>query len=126
MARLLTLASGRRAKWLVLAAWLGFVFAAFAAQLPAKYADAEENESTSFLPGDAESTRALVEIERVQDGEQAPVVIVYRREGGLTRADRARIAQDRRELNDAISRDRRTYRTTSPFGEPIPGARGDA
>src|SRR3712207_1790492 len=108
MARFLTLASGRRAKWIVLGAWLLFIFGASAAQLPAKYADAEENESTSFLPGDAESTKALVEIERVQDGEQAPIVIVYRREGGLTQADRGRIAADRQELNAAIERDRET------------------
>src|SRR3712207_403149 len=98
MARPLTLASGRRAKWIVLAAWLLFIFGASAAQLPSKYADAEENESTSFLPGDAESTKALQEVERVQEGEQAAIVVVYRRDGGLTREDQARIAEDRQEL----------------------------
>jgi putative drug exporter of the RND superfamily len=45
--------------------------------------------SASFLPGDAESTRALTEVERLQDGEQAPIIIVYRRQGGLTAPPRA-------------------------------------
>src|SRR5918997_4257013 len=101
MSRLLTVASGRRAKWLVLAAWLAFVFGASAAQLPAKFSEAENNESTSFLPGDAESTRALAQVEELQQGEQAPIIVVYRREGGLTQADRARIAADVEKLNAA-------------------------
>ena len=62
MARLLWFASGRRVKWLVFGAWLAFVIGASAAGLPEKYSDAENNESTSFLPGEAESTRALEEV----------------------------------------------------------------
>ena len=44
--------------------------------------------------------------EELQGGEQAPIVIVYRREGGLTAADRARLAADRAELNRAIEENR--------------------
>ena len=121
MSRLLTLASGRRAKWVVLAAWLAVVFGASAAQLPAKFSDAENNESTSFLPGDAESTRALTEVERLQDGEQAPIIIVYRREGGLTAADRRRIAEDVAELNRVREQQRDVYRAVAPFRLPGPG-----
>jgi RND superfamily putative drug exporter len=126
MSRLLQSPAGRVAKWLFLAGWMAFLLGSCAANLPGKYADAEQNESTSFLPADAESTKALKEVERIQQGEQAPIVIVYRRDGGLTQQDQARIASDRQELNQAIQSDRDTYRNVSPFGEPTPSERGDA
>ncbi len=119
MGRFLTLASGRTAKWLVLAVWLIGIFVAVgAANLPGKFSDAENNESTSFLPSEAESTRALAEVERLQDGEQAPVLIVYRREGGLTPQDRARIRADVAELNQQRQAQPDVYRAVAPFQEP--------
>ena len=92
MTRLLAIPAGRRAKWVVLAVWLIAVVGSLAANLPGKFADAEKNESTSFLPGDAESTKALAATKKLQGAELAPMVVVYRRAGGLTAADRARIA----------------------------------
>src|SRR5687767_13261788 len=86
--------AGPRAKWVVLAVWLIAIFIAFGANLPGKFTDAEDNESTSFLPGDAESTKALQAAEELQGGELAPAVIVYRRESGLTPADRREIIED--------------------------------
>ena len=87
--------AGPRAKWFVFAVWLVVIFiAAGPANLPGKFTDAENNESTSFLPGDAESTKALEAAEELQGGELAPAVIVYRREAGLTSADRQRIVED--------------------------------
>ena len=83
--------AGSRAKWVVFGVWLVGIFFAFGANLPGKFTDAEENESTSFLPGDAESTKALQAAEDLQDGELAPAVIVYRRESGLTPADLRKI-----------------------------------
>src|SRR5690606_13253020 len=53
---------------------------------------------------------------QLTDGEQAGAVIVYRRDGGLTAADRARIRSDVAELN----------RTVDGFSEPFrPAARSD-
>jgi len=106
--------AGRRTKFVVFGAWLLVLFGALAFNLPGKYTDAEENESSSFLPEDAESTRALAITERLQDGERAPTVIVYRREGGLTPADRQAIEADVQELNGIT----RQFRNTSPFGNP--------
>jgi putative drug exporter of the RND superfamily len=127
MAKLVTLPSGRRAKWIVAAVWLLIFLGSIAANLPGKYADAENNESTTFLPGDAESTEVLGITDELQGGEQAPVVIVYRREGGLTSEDRARLAADRVELNQAIEENRGgIYRAVAPFGEPQPSQTGDA
>ncbi len=113
MASLLSPAAGRTAKWVIAAVWILAIFGSFAADLPGKFAAAEDNESTSFLPGDAESTKALAATKRFQGGELAPLVIVYRREGGLTRADRRRIAADRAAIN-ALEQ-----RNTSTFTPPV-------
>ena len=78
-----------RAKWLVFLTWFVVIFASFGAGVPEKYTDAQENESTSFLPGDAESTKALTAAEELQGGELAPAVILYRRESGLTAGGQA-------------------------------------
>jgi len=94
-------AAGPRAKWVVFAIWvIGILIAAGPANLPGKFTDAEDNESTSFLPGDAESTKALAAAEELQGGELAPAVIVYRRESGLTPADRAKLAEDVQRLTE--------------------------
>jgi RND superfamily putative drug exporter len=90
-----------RAKWVVFGIWLvAILIAAGPANLPGKFTDAEDNESTSFLPGDAESTKALQATEELQGGELAPAVIVYRRESGLTAADRQKIVEDVRRLTE--------------------------
>ena len=94
LSRLLTLATGRTSKFVVAGLWLRRGRSrCIGANLPGKYSDAENNESTSFLPSDAESTKALAVSEELQGGEQAPIVVVYRREGGLTEADQEQIAR---------------------------------
>lgn len=120
MASLLAIAAGRRATWVIATVWLLAMVGTFAFNLPGRFSDAEKNESTSFLPGDAESTKALQVTERFQGGELAPLVVVYRREGGLTAADRSRIAADRRALN------RLKLRATSQFAAPRPSPDGTA
>jgi RND superfamily putative drug exporter len=120
VASLLTLPARRRAKWVVALVWLAAMFAAFGANLPAKFSDAEQNESTSFLPGDAESTKALQVTNDLQNGEKAAIVVVYRRASGLAAADHRRIARDIRAL------DARRLRATSPFSGPIPSPDGRA
>jgi RND superfamily putative drug exporter len=112
MTRFLAFPAGRRSKWVVLGVWLVALVAMFGTNLPGKFADAEKNDSKSFLPGDAESTAALDVVEKLQDGEQAPTVIVYRRDGGLTTQDKATIEQNLGELN-ALK-----FRNTTPFGNP--------
>ena len=127
MSRYLTVPAGRVAKFVILAVCVLGLLASGAANLPGKYTDAENNESTSFLPGDAESTEVLAISEELQGGEQAPIVIVYRREGGLSGEDRARIAADREELNRAIEENKDDiYRAVSPFAEPRLSESGDA
>ena len=93
-------AAGRRSKWVVFLIWLVAIFLSFGTNLPGKFSDAEDNESTSFLPGDAESTEVLSKAERLQGGELAPAVFVYRRAGGLTDADREKISEDAERLTE--------------------------
>jgi RND superfamily putative drug exporter len=118
--RLATLPAGRVGKFIVLIAWLAIVVGASG---PAsRFEDAQTNESTSYLPGSAESTRALEQVERFQegDGELADAVVVFRRGGGLTPADRAAVAGLRASLNA----DRPP--ATGITGPPIPSADGTA
>ncbi len=83
-----TFPAGRRSKWVVFALWFLVIFvAAGPAGLPEKFEEAENNEATSYLPGDAESTAALNATEELQNGEIAPAVVVFRRESGLTPGD---------------------------------------
>jgi RND superfamily putative drug exporter len=94
-------AAGPRSKWVVFLIWvIGIFIAAGPANLPGKFADAENNESTSFLPGDAESTKALTATEELQGGELAPAVIVYERDSGLTPADFAKIREDAARMTE--------------------------
>jgi putative drug exporter of the RND superfamily len=98
MFRLLTLPAQRIPKFFVLA--LALVVVAGLGPFSGKFEDAQENEATSFLPGDAESVRALEAIERFPDGQVAAAVTVIAREGGLTPADREAAEQLVRDLKD--------------------------
>jgi RND superfamily putative drug exporter len=118
-----TFPAGRRTKWVVFVLWLlGIFVAAGPAGLPEKFTDAEDNESTSFLPGDAESTDALKATEELQDGELAPTVIVYRRAAGLTPADFEQIRKDVHEMTaerlPSVVADGATAAAGGKTGEP--------
>jgi putative drug exporter of the RND superfamily len=120
MGSVFAVVAGRRTKWIVALVWVLALVGAGFANLPGKFSDAEKNESTSFLPGDAESTKALDVIKGLEGGELAPLVIVYHRDGGLTAGDKRVIARDRKILN------RKQLRATSPFGKPVNSKDGDA
>src|SRR3954453_23739755 len=98
MARLLTLPAGRRSKFLVAAVFI-VVSAVVGGLFAGKFESAQKNETSSFLPGKAESVKALEAVKRYPGGELAPAVIVYERRGGLTAADRRRIAATVSRLN---------------------------
>ncbi|MEZ5078984.1 MAG: MMPL family transporter [Solirubrobacterales bacterium] len=122
-----TFPAGRRAKWIVVAVWLAaIVVAAGPAQLIAKFDEAEDNESTSYLPGDAESTAALEATEVLQGGELAPAVIVFRRDEGLTPADfktiEEAVAAMTVERFDGVIADGTTAASGGESGEPAEAA----
>jgi putative drug exporter of the RND superfamily len=93
--------SGRRTKWVVIGLWLVGVIAL--SPLAAKLGDATRDETASFLPEEAESTRVQELLkDRFPGGETTIGLIVYKREGGLTEADQAKIARDAQRVDDAI------------------------
>ena len=71
---------------------------------------------SSFLPADAESTRALKAVQNVSSGgEEVPVVVVFERPGGLTKRDLRAIGR----LGDGLDRLALTGATPvlDPFSE---------
>jgi len=113
--RLFAIAAARKAKWIVAGIWLAVFVGSFALDLPGRFADAERNENVDYLPASAESTKALGVAERLNDGDVAPAIVVYRRDGGLTPADRAAIAANVAELDRAT----RAFDNTTRFGAPV-------
>ncbi|WP_409056518.1 MMPL family transporter [Streptomyces sp. SYP-A7185] len=105
------LVCGRRTKWLVVLFWLVVIVAA--APLAQKLTDAQDNQASSWLPGSAESTQVL-DISEEFRPEQIPAIVVYAREGGLTVADRARIAEDVGELKELRAHGVRGQETRGP------------
>jgi len=95
-----TFPAGRRAKWIVFALWFLAIFAALSGKLPEKFEEAENNEATSYLPGDAEATKALAKTEELQKGEIVPTVVVFRRDSGLTPSDFRTIEQDVQKMTE--------------------------
>ena len=91
--RLSGLPAGRRAKWVVLAVWL--LAAVALGPLQPRLQESTVNDPASFLPASAESREVLdVVDERFAAGRVTPAIVVWRREDGLTSADRSRIAAE--------------------------------
>ncbi|HEY6015736.1 MAG TPA: MMPL family transporter [Gaiellaceae bacterium] len=91
MRGLAALPAGRRAKWVVLLVWIAAAGALGPYQ--AKLQDAAKNDPASFLPASAESTRTLQTLrDRFTNGRTTPALVVWRRTGELTAADRRAVA----------------------------------
>jgi putative drug exporter of the RND superfamily len=121
----LTFSAGRRAKWLVALFWIAVFLGLNAVNIFDRFADAERNQTTDYLPGDAESVKVIEQVDQFPSGERFAAVVVYRRDGGLAPRDRALIEEDRRELADVatagrprppvVSRDGTTALNVVPF-----------
>ncbi len=93
---IITLASGRRAKWAVVVFWL--IIVAVAGPLSGKLTGAEKNDSSSWLPAKAESTKVLDLQSQFQSPNIFTAVVVYDRPSGLTSADRAKAVADAKQF----------------------------
>src|SRR5579859_1674764 len=89
---IVSIPSGRRTKWAVLVFWL--IVVALLGSLAGKLNGAEKNDSSSWLPAAAESTKVLDVQSRFQSPNIFAAVVVYDRPSGLTSADRAKAAAD--------------------------------
>jgi putative drug exporter of the RND superfamily len=86
------LVCGRWTKWAVLALWIAVV--AVAGPLAGKLNGAQQNDSSAWLPKNAESTRVIELAKRFTPSDTLPAVVVYELPGPVTRADQARAAAD--------------------------------
>lgn len=93
MQTLARIVAGRRSKYVVLLAWL--VVAAGFGPLQAQLNSVTQNDSTTFLPSSADSTKVLEQSQtRFDNGRTVPALVVYQNPTGLTDADREKIAAD--------------------------------
>jgi putative drug exporter of the RND superfamily len=88
--------TGPVTKWIVLVTIL--VLAGGFGSLAGKLIDVQNNETSSWLPGSAESTRALERLDKFQDEYDVGTTMVYVRESGLTQADLAAIEDQAPEI----------------------------
>src|SRR5688500_18127508 len=91
------LPGGRRSKFAIIGVWL--VIAMAIGPLSGKFEDAQKNDPVDYLPASAESVKAIQELEEFPSGDIADAITVFHRDGGLTAADRAAIAQTRASIN---------------------------
>src|SRR2546423_6430315 len=92
--RLAALPCGRKMKWAVLVFWI--VMIGVLGGLAGKLNGAEKNDASSWLPGSAESTKALnLKTDHFQKDQSLPAIVVYERKSGITPADLREAAHDK-------------------------------
>jgi RND superfamily putative drug exporter len=110
--------TGRRTKFVVIAAWL--LLAVAVSPLASKLAGATTDDFASVLPADAESTEVQRLLERrFPGGDTATGLIVYRRAQGLSADDQARIRRDAQQVARAVP-------VVAPPTDPFVSRDGDA
>jgi putative drug exporter of the RND superfamily len=91
--RLATIPAGRRSKWVVLGFWV--VVFAVAGPLSAKLNSAQQNDASSWLPQNAESTQVVELAKQFAPSDIFPALVVYERpDGAITPTDRAKATAD--------------------------------
>jgi RND superfamily putative drug exporter len=91
--RIAALPGGRWTKWVVLAFWIAVV--AVAGPLAGKLNSAQQNDSSAWLPKNAESTQVVDLAKRFSPSDVFPALVVYERaDGAITPADQAKVAAD--------------------------------
>ena len=96
ISRLAEIPAGSWTKWVVVGFWLVVLVIMF--PLSSKLMHAEKNDASAWLPGSAESTKALNVQAHFQSPNVFPGVVVYVRASGITAADRAKAAADARKF----------------------------
>ncbi|UYM04396.1 MMPL family transporter [Solicola gregarius] len=109
--------TGRRTKWIALAIWI--IALMVLGPLAGKFTGVQDNETSSWLPESAESTKVLDEFDTFGDPDVVPAVIVYERSDGITAADRQVVEDQMAEIAGI------EHVTGEPDG-PIPSEDGRA
>jgi putative drug exporter of the RND superfamily len=71
-----------------------FLFGAAGGSYQGKLSEVQKNDQAAYLPNSAESTKVNDEAQKFQPVQTIPGFIVYERAGGLTAADKSKIAAD--------------------------------
>jgi RND superfamily putative drug exporter len=103
MSRLSDVASlpcGKRSKWVVVVIWV--IVLGVLGGFGSKLTQVEKNDSKAWLPGAAESTKALDRLAAFQPKDVADAQVVYGRDSGITAADKAKIAADSKAFAGVI------------------------
>jgi RND superfamily putative drug exporter len=96
MRALAGLVTGPRSRWVVIGAWI--VLVAAATPLAMKLPDVTKDSTSDFIPSDSQAARvADILDERFEGGDSQPVLLVHRRNGGLTPADQRAILEQAAE-----------------------------
>ena len=106
--------TGPRGRWLTIAVWILLGAAGLVAH--AHIDDVTAAGQSSFLPADAESTRAVKALQTVSGGEEVPVVVVFERPAGLTKRDLRAIGR----IGEGL--DRLAPTGATPVLDPFSGA----
>ncbi len=101
--RLAAAVTGPRGRWVAIAVWVAIGIAGLFAH--SRIGEVTAAGQSSFLPSNAESTRAIDALEGRGGrgggvGEEVPAVIVFERDGGLSEADLAAIGR----IGDGLNR----------------------
>jgi len=99
VSRIAAVIAGRHSKFGVLALWLVLIVAL--APFIGRFEDAQQNESSSFLPGDAESVRVLEASERFPGGDVTEATVVFRDADGLGADGRQAVERVRESFSQA-------------------------
>jgi RND superfamily putative drug exporter len=91
------LPAGRWSKWVVVVVWV--VVFGVAGPLAGKLNSAQQNDSSAWLPHNAESTQVVELAKRFAPADIFPALVVYERpDGPVTPADQAKAAADARRF----------------------------
>jgi RND superfamily putative drug exporter len=112
------LPGGKRSKYAVVGVWL--VILVLLGPLAGKFEDAQENDPADYLPGNAESVKAIEELEEFPSGDIADAITVFYRSDGLTEADQAAIKKTQAAINSGRAEE------VGETGSPIPSEDGNA
>ena len=100
MRRLAQVVTGRRTKWFVLGGWILVLIITM--PIGRKLSDVTSDDTESFLPASAESTEVVRKLDRdFPQGETDTAIVVYKRAGELTAADKQKIAADAQKIQTA-------------------------
>ena len=91
-------AAGKRTKWLIVVFWVLVLGASMGAA--SKLTGEQDNDSVSWLPGEAESTQVLDRMAPFQSPNEIPAIVVYHRDGGITPEDQKTVAAQVSAFND--------------------------